>query len=160
MRQLLLLRHAHAENAAPGAADFDRPLSPRGRAEALDAARCLQVAGIGCDAIMVSPAARTRQTAQILIEELGSTAAVRYVEVLYLADADALLRFLEGADAGLHTLLLVAHNPGISELATRLSDAGSSIELRTSGLCQLRFDAAGDWSGLGERRADRTRILR
>ena len=34
MRQLILLRHAHAEQASTGQADFDRPLSPRGLAEA------------------------------------------------------------------------------------------------------------------------------
>ena len=34
MRQLILLRHAHAESAASGQDDLDRPLSPTGLAEA------------------------------------------------------------------------------------------------------------------------------
>ena len=34
MRELILLRHAHAEPAAPGQDDFDRPLSLQGQAEA------------------------------------------------------------------------------------------------------------------------------
>ncbi|MEG1681514.1 MAG: histidine phosphatase family protein, partial [Stenotrophomonas sp.] len=42
MRELILLRHAHAEPAANGQADLDRPLSPHGLAEAEAAGRWLQ----------------------------------------------------------------------------------------------------------------------
>jgi len=41
MRELILLRHAHAEPATPGQADTDRPLSPEGLAEAEAAGRWL-----------------------------------------------------------------------------------------------------------------------
>jgi phosphohistidine phosphatase len=161
MRQLLLLRHAHAENAVPGSADFDRPLSPRGRAEALEAAHCIRAARLHCDELLVSPATRTRQTAAILAGELECAARTRYERDLYLADASMLLQIIAGADASAVTVLVVAHNPGISELAQHLAAADPPVELRTSGLCLLRFDADGsDWNALETYRADWVRLLR
>ena len=47
MRELILLRHAHAEPAAPGQDDFDRPLSLQGQAEAEAAGRWLRDHGSG-----------------------------------------------------------------------------------------------------------------
>lgn len=160
MRELLLLRHGHAE-LLPGTSDFERPLSPRGRAEALDAAHCIRAAELRCDHLLVSPAVRTRQTAEILIEELGLSAQPQLDPTLYLGDASALLRVIANGDARAETLLVVAHNPGISELAQQFAAARPALELRTSGLCLLRFEADGvQWSRLAEHAPERVRLLR
>ena len=45
MRELILLRHAHAEHALPGQDDHDRPLSLQGQAEAEAAGRWLREHG-------------------------------------------------------------------------------------------------------------------
>ena len=47
MRELILLRHAHAEPATAGQADIDRPLSAQGLAEAEAAGRWLAAQGLG-----------------------------------------------------------------------------------------------------------------
>ena len=70
MKRLLLLRHAAAEPADAGTEDIDRPLSPRGRGEALEVADRIARAGLRCDALLVSPALRTRETATIVAAEL------------------------------------------------------------------------------------------
>ncbi|HEY3809543.1 MAG TPA: histidine phosphatase family protein [Steroidobacteraceae bacterium] len=143
MKQLLLLRHAHAQQSSPGGVDIDRPLSARGRAEALAAARSIVAAGLHCDALLASPALRTRQTAAIVAGELGLAEPLRLAASIYLGDAEALLEALGTHADGAASLLLVAHNPGISELAQRLQAAPPAIELRTAGLCLIEFDLAG-----------------
>jgi phosphohistidine phosphatase len=144
MKQLLLLRHAHATEAAPGGIDIDRPLSARGRAEALAAACSIVAAGLRCDALLASPALRTRQTAAIVAGELKLAEPARFAASIYLGDAQALLDALNAHANGATTVLLVAHNPGISELAQRMQAAPPAIELRTAGLCLIDFDAAGE----------------
>lgn len=65
---LYLIRHAEAEDAPPGGRDFDRPLTPRGRAQARALAQAFLAKHLAVDAIAVSPLVRAYQTA---VELLG-----------------------------------------------------------------------------------------
>jgi phosphohistidine phosphatase len=160
MRRLLLLRHAQAEPAGADAADSDRPLSPAGRIEALEAARCIAEAGLECQTLLASPAVRTRETAAIVAAELELTQPPRFEPGFYLGDADTLLAPLVTLDAGISTLLLVAHNPGISELAQRFQGAPPPLELRTAGLCVITFKPGTAWSELKPQQVHGMRRLR
>lgn len=147
MRQLLLLRHAQAEPARPGVTDVDRPLSAVGHNEALDVAQCIADMRLHIDALLVSPAVRARDTATIVAAHLDIVDGVRYEPGLYLGDCDALLSPLQRCGAADQTVVLIGHNPGISELACRLV-GDDSIALRTSGLCRIEFDDQS-WRGIG-----------
>jgi len=116
MDRLILLRHAKAESDAPSGDDFDRPLAPRGRREAKAMGERLAAMGALPDVALVSPALRTRETWEIADEAL-STAQVRFEPALYNADAGMIRRL---ADAAGGVVLVVAHNPGLQELAVRL----------------------------------------
>jgi phosphohistidine phosphatase len=146
MKHLLLLRHAEAEAAPPGSNDSERALTQRGRLQAADAAQCVARTGLKIDAILSSPALRARETAAILVTRLSASVPLLYEPSLYLATADTLLRSINGCDAATQTVLLVAHNPGISELSHQLSGGGAST-LGTGGLCHLTFRQA-TWSDL------------
>ena len=72
MKRLTLVRHGQAEWKEATVADFDRPLTRRGLAEAADMARRLRVQehdppGL----ILASPAQRAVQTAEVFARELG-----------------------------------------------------------------------------------------
>ena len=71
MRTLILLRHAHAEPAAPGQADVDRPLSPEGLAEAEAAGRWLVEHALVPDRVLCSPARRARETLEAVLGAIG-----------------------------------------------------------------------------------------
>jgi phosphohistidine phosphatase len=163
-RRLLLLRHAEAaaaqagspgSPAAAGSPDFDRPLTPRGRSQAQRAARLLLRAGLQPDLIMASPAVRARDTATIVAARLGYSREVDQQPALYQAGAAALLAALQRCEAGAQTILLVAHNPGLSELAQELAGAHAArgdgpdqrITLATGALCLLELDTR-PWSDL------------
>ncbi len=160
MKRLLLLRHAHAEKAQPDSDDIDRPLSARGRAEALDAAECIAAAQLHCQAVLCSSAVRARQTAVIVAAQLDLAEALKIEPALYLGSQEALLGPVRRCAHELNTVLMVGHNPGLSELAQHFNHAGTRIELRTAGLCVLRFAAPTSWGDLPARPAAEITLLR
>ena len=127
MRELILLRHAHAEPPAPGQDDFDRPLSLQGQAEAEAAGRWLKEHGYTPDRVVCSPARRTRETTEQALASLGFI-ETRQEPRIYDATPGRLMQVIdENRDA--IRLLLVGHNPGFEQLAALLS-SGQSGDFR------------------------------
>ena len=71
MRELILLRHTHAEPAGNGQADLDRPLSSVGLAEAEAAGKWLKENKLLPDCVLCSPARRTRETLDECLVAVG-----------------------------------------------------------------------------------------
>jgi phosphohistidine phosphatase len=137
---LVLLRHAEADAAESGLADIDRPLSMRGRTEALDAAECIAAAELRIDAMLVSPALRTRETAIIVAAKLDLTEDLRFESALYLGAPDELLPTVRRCGSDTQTVLMVGHNPGLSALAQQFMGGSQRIALRPAGLCRIQFE--------------------
>ena len=125
MLQLTLLRHAKAAADSDTGEDFDRPLAPRGRNDAPVVGKAMAEAGADPQVVLVSAARRTRET-WALVAPFFPKAEVRFVEQLYLAAADLILR--EAEDAGADRVMVVAHNPGLHELAARLAHRMNDME--------------------------------
>ena len=131
--QVILFRHAHAEWPGFHGPDFDRPLTGRGISEARASARAISDAGHRPSRLVASPARRTRQTAELLAEEfqLGAD-AMCVVECLYNADPATLETQLRKLATPAGVTILVAHNPGISNLARSLANDSAETMLRTA----------------------------
>ena len=71
--------------------------------------------------VVVSAATRTRQTWDLVAPELGGLPAVHFEPRAYAASALTLLYLAQELPARYRTALLIAHNPGLSELATSLA---------------------------------------
>ena len=119
MRRLILMRHAKAERLSDSGQDHDRPLCPRGIADARLMARELAARGLRPDLALVSDAARTRGTWAAMAETFVETPA-RFDAGLYDASAERLRSAVEAAEDEADTLLLIAHNPGLQLLAYEL----------------------------------------
>lgn len=117
MPRLILLRHARAEPIAVGGEDFDRPLTPGGRADAVLIGRVLDDHALRPDTAVVSAARRTTETWEGAAENFPAAAA-RLDRDLYHATADDWLAALEGETG---TVLAVGHNPSIQDLAVTLA---------------------------------------
>ena len=116
MQRLILMRHAEAERAAGSGRDRDRALSSRGRIDAAAMGRALAARGLRPDLALVSPAARTHQTWDLLHDAFGDV-QIRDDEALFNGGAETLRRLVEGAEDEAGCLMLVAHNPGVHLLA-------------------------------------------
>jgi len=152
-RTLVLLRHAKAE--APGAEpDFDRRLTTRGETDADAAGAWLADERIHPDLVLCSPAARTRQTWQGVSIALaqaqsgGGAPEVRYEQQLYDGGRTEVFDLLRASLETVRTILLVGHNPTVSEVSMLLVPNkqydSRGVELRTSGLAVHRSE--GPWS--------------
>jgi phosphohistidine phosphatase len=121
VKRLIVVRHAKAEKSAPRGGDFERPLAARGEEDAATMGQRLARGRIHPDAIVASPAARTLATARIIARELDFPwKEIRAEEGIYNAEAATLLDLVRGFDDRAEKVLLVGHNPGVSELAQLL----------------------------------------
>jgi len=124
MDRLILLRHGKAETDAPSGQDFDRALTGRGRRDVALVARRLAEAGQAPDLVLVSPAARARETWEAAAPFFPE-ARVLWAPILYQIDPEGILDLaLEQAQGA---VMVVGHNPGLGALAAFLArDAGGS----------------------------------
>jgi phosphohistidine phosphatase len=77
---------------------------------------------INIDNMLVSGANRAVQTAEIIANVLRiPKSGVQFENNLYLASADDMLNIIFGLDEKYDHIMLVGHNPGISDLAAYLS---------------------------------------
>jgi len=119
MKRLYLLRHAKAVPPDPALDDFARELTVRGMHDAAAIARYLRKNEMAPDLIWASAAARTRQTAELVLRE--TQAQTEYREALYLAEPGKILGMIHAAPAATAGLMVVGHNPGLETLATLLA---------------------------------------
>ena len=137
IRRLTLLRHAETSPVAPGQADADRALTPRGVQQCAELATYLESQTF--DTVAISPSLRTRETARLA---LGEAAGIEVTTALYQAAADTIAGVTATFFPTCCNALIVAHNPGISVFAGRLSRMTVG-EMRPCTAVSLIFD--GDW---------------
>ena len=115
--ELLLLRHAKAENAA--ASDAERALTERGRKQAAKVGQFLKRNELVPQVILASPLVRARQTAEIVSD---NAAAPSPVIESWLACGMRPAEALEELCAydQFQRIALVGHNPDFEYLATWL----------------------------------------
>jgi phosphohistidine phosphatase len=129
------MRHAKAEPGVPGQTDFDRPLAPRGREDAEQMGRAIAKLGGVPDAVISSPAARAKETAEIAARAMKFEGTIRMARDLYDESGEAWLVALRALPAGAGSALVVAHSPGIAEAAGLLCEASpGSFDVPTAGL--------------------------
>lgn len=120
MITVVLVRHAKSDWGSPDLDDHERPLNDRGMRDAPAMARRIAASGFRPDVIRSSMAVRARTTAESFGAELVT--AVDLDPGLYGASADAILAAAAGTNA--RSVLVVAHDPGMTDLAGRLSGGG------------------------------------
>lgn len=139
MITLVLVRHAKSDWGDPCLADHDRPLNRRGTRDAPRMAEQLARTGFQPDLILASTAVRARMTADALSAALDTD--VTFVPELYGASANTLRS--QATDSRAQSVILVAHDPGMSDLAEELSDGGIT-HMPTCAVATFRWEA-DDW---------------
>jgi len=146
-RQLWLLRHAEAERLGAGAhgasQDSERTLTEHGQLQARAAGIALARLGADFEAVLFSPKARARETAQLAAEGWTAQQRGRLAMHAPLAGGFDGAQALEAmAGAGAHgQLLLVGHEPDLSRVIGELT--GGRADVKKGGLAVLRLEAVG-----------------
>ena len=132
MKRILLLRHAKSDWKDYTVADFDRPLSPRGRKAAPRVAAWMRDQGLLPDRVLCSAARRTSETWEKMAPTFDQVPVV-HRRALYHASTQAILKQLVKQDDEANTIAVVGHNPGIAEFAYRYSVFGDKKKIARIG---------------------------
>ncbi len=130
-RTLWLLRHAKTVTDPPlGGTDFDRVLAPRGRRDATALGRRFLGTGDKLGSAfegvprpvvaLVSPAARTTATAELVLAGMEEPPTYRFDKDLYGAEPDELLGVLQTLPDDVPAAMVVGHNPTAHSLSQGL----------------------------------------
>jgi phosphohistidine phosphatase len=142
MKNLILLRHAKSSWKDSRLDDFERPLNKRGKQTAPLIANILLTKNILINKIISSPSKRTTETSKIFASILKYEQDIIFEPNLYLASDIKILNTIKMIDEKSNNVLLVAHNPGITNLANKLCH--HRIEnIPTAGMIGFSFD--GEW---------------
>lgn len=136
MITLVLVRHAKSDWGTAGLPDHERPLNERGRRDAPLMAAALAATGFRPERLLSSTALRARTTAA----SFAAALEVRLETLPELYGASARELWDAAAATGAQNLLIVAHDPGLSELASEL--AGREVMMTTCAVAT--FPIAGD----------------
>ena len=147
MRTLMLLRHAKSSWDQPALDDVDRPLAPRGRDAAPLIARHIKRSEWQPELVLCSPAARVRETWQLMAPVLGRPVDCKTLRTIYPGAPSRLLESVRRAADEIRMLMLIGHNPGLGRLAVSLCGAGPKKPLErmrskfpTAALAVIDFD--------------------
>jgi phosphohistidine phosphatase len=154
MKRLTLVRHAKSSWKDRTLDDSQRPLSRRGEQDAPKMGARLLARKARPSLIMSSPAARALATAKLIADTLGYPMEFLQVEPrLYLATPKEMLALIAGQEDSFSDLLLVGHNPGMTEVANRLVPELRLDNLPTAGVVAMDFQTR-KWSELPATRGE------
>ena len=152
MLTLSLFRHAKSSWANPGQQDFDRPLNERGQDAAPRMGAFMAEHRIAPDLILCSPSVRTRQTLGLVLPHFSPSPTVLYEDAIYLGASSTLLKRVRRVEGDVRHAMIVAHDPGLHQLAMALPGAGDpdvlqalAQKLPTAALVVIVFEGRG-WS--------------
>lgn len=142
--ELYIMRHglAVARGNVGFADDAKRPLQPEGKEKIREVADGLKRVGLELDWVVSSPLVRAEETAKIIAESLASSAAVDICDAMRPGGShEEVIAFL-AKRPGRTRVLVVGHEPDLSELAARLIGAGSHANLgfKKGGCCMISFE--------------------
>jgi phosphohistidine phosphatase len=144
MKTLTLLRHAKSSWGDSALSDRERPLNERGERDAPVMGRRIVEAGIRPSMIISSPAVRAWTTAKIVAQEIGYPVEfLQREDELYLASLNTLLDVVCAQDDEFNHLMVVGHNPGLTDFANYLSP-GLTNNLPTAGVVSVSLQVE-DW---------------
>lgn len=142
---LYLMRHGLAvERGTRGYdSDHERPLTSKGERKVRRVAEALVKMEVSFDAIFSSPLLRSRQTADLLSNEMNSQGDVQLTEHLSPSGSTkALVALLQRLSGSPQDILLVGHEPDLGQLAAWLLTGGDNVSLvfKKGGVAKLAVD--------------------
>ncbi|MBV6657927.1 MAG: histidine phosphatase family protein [Devosiaceae bacterium] len=163
-RTIFLLRHAKSSWREPGLEDHERPLNTRGRKATASLAQFM--ADYALDSILCSPARRTRQTLEPILEAMRETPGPVYEPLLYESSPGTYLSCLQALAPEVRHVLLVGHSPSIESVCALLAgtaDDGAlsrlALKYPTGTLSQLTWHGSA-WDALAPGCAHLAKVTR
>ncbi len=149
MKTVFIMRHAKSDWSQDGTPDHDRPLNQRGLRDAPRMGTLLATLGVTVDLVVSSTATRARTTAEAVVASAQWKIPIHLNQELYLAPPDTWIEALQNLPDSCKNILLVGHNPGMTELVTVLT--GETVSMATAAIAEVSLSLP-NWSELNVRR--------
>ncbi|EIM73411.1 hypothetical protein A3SI_17991 [Nitritalea halalkaliphila LW7] len=144
MKTLLVLRHGEA-SPLPADQDKQRPLSAAGIQQLSSLKHVAALWNQPVQEIHGSTATRVLQTAELVSKHFLQPPPLHTESSLYLASSERLLQYISSWPKTLNHMLLIGHNPGLSQLIYTLT--GQRLHLETGMLVALEIPL-DEWAAL------------
>lgn len=131
MKHIIFIRHAKASKGDSKTKDFDRPLTVKGRQDALEMSKKLKALNIRPELVVCSNSKRTMETAMVYAR--NHSIETQGLLRLYHAMPETYESVLQELDDSINTVIVVGHNPGISFIAD-IANPGKTTNLPTCGM--------------------------
>jgi phosphohistidine phosphatase len=142
---LFIMRHGIAVDRDPASFpdDSHRPLTLKGEDRVRLIADAMRALELSFDHILSSPHLRASQTAEIVANALGAKEQLEFTDTLVPeGDAKALIRVVNQLKPAPENVLLVGHEPFLSQLISVLiaGHPDAAIDLKKGGLARLDLE--------------------
>lgn len=138
MKSVYFIRHGKSSWDDISISDHERPLNERGKRDSKNMGRYLVENGHKIDLIISSSAKRAKSTAKN-INEMIKSGNVQIEPKLYHSSAMTILRVVQNIPNELESAIIVAHNPGMTDVANIFSD-DPIINVPTTGIFKVDFN--------------------
>jgi phosphohistidine phosphatase len=154
MKYLYVMRHARAESAMTlSHTDSERQLTSEGERDAQIMGLALQQLHFRPELLLVSPALRTQTTARLFNAAFDQNPIPQqHVEHLYNAPMQTLLETAHELPDQYQSVLLLAHNPGVTQLVQNLIDI--PVPAMNAGSIYLLLFQVTQWSLISSRNGE------
>jgi phosphohistidine phosphatase len=142
--EFYVMRHGIAvtRGSAGFSDDTKRPLTPEGKEKMRQIVEGLTRIGFDVDWVVTSPLVRAVETAEIVADSLGANIPMDSCDALRPGgSAEELISFL-AKHRNRKRVLVVGHEPDLSEMTARLLGAGrhANLTFKKGGCCLITFD--------------------
>ncbi|HET6421284.1 MAG TPA: phosphohistidine phosphatase SixA [Geobacteraceae bacterium] len=141
--KLIIIRHAEAVAKTPDVSEEWRYLTPEGRVFFRKTARTMVEKGVSPDLILTSPLIRAVQTADILAETLSYDGPLLAVNDLAPGFDITDLENILAEYRSVNELVLVGHEPDLSDLIVSLFSPGSGVKFKKGTAVMVKLEPSG-----------------
>lgn len=154
MKILYLMRHAKSSWSFDDLSDEQRPLNDRGRDDAPRMGQALAKRDIKLDLLVSSTAVRALTTAALVAKEIDyNHEQIRVLPGIYEASLDMLLSVIHELPDEADSVLLVGHNPTITDVVNHLAPSPLSEDMATAAIASLHFQTE-HWADVSKANAE------
>ncbi|MGB0910509.1 MAG: SixA phosphatase family protein [Nitrospirales bacterium] len=144
MKHLYLVRHAEACEQGANGRDFDRPLSANGKEDASQMGQRLSQ-WPKPEVMLSSSAIRAKTTANLLATAIEyPQSEIIFEEQIYEAELENLLSVIRAVYKEAVCVMLVGHNPALTQLVTMLGGGTAHMPTCSMALLQIPSNSWGD----------------
>lgn len=132
MKNIYIMRHANAQSIKNFSSDKERALSEKGIEELKKISFLTQQSFKNISLVLCSSSVRTRETLWQVLPSLSCVETILYLDILYHADHETVLEEINFYTHKFSNILIVGHNPGVSDFYLRVKENPSPLHLETS----------------------------